>query len=160
MRRKIVGIGICMLLLTTCALPVYGTIAENQIKKSVVSPGDYLKVMFFGNRIRSYRYHIPPSYISSNPMSLVVVLHGHPDNAHDIQSIGMNAEADEEGFIVVYPNGHTYSLQWSWWNLRYFGRWGFFGIVGIMTLLMMLVLSGLSLKSSKHLLILMYHGFM
>ena len=56
---------------------------------------------------------------------------GLPDNAHDIQSIGMNAEADEEGFIVVYPNGHTYwrdftILQLSLMNLIYFGRWGYF----------------------------------
>jgi len=35
------------------------------------------------------------------------VFHGHPDNVNDIQSIGINAEADKEGFIAVYPNGHT-----------------------------------------------------
>jgi polyhydroxybutyrate depolymerase len=64
-------------------------------------------------------------------MPLVVVLHGFPDNAVHIQSIGMNAVADDEGFIVVYPNGHTYwrdstILQLSLMNLIYFGRWGYF----------------------------------
>jgi len=126
MKNKIIGIFVCMLLITTCVLPVCGTLSESTIKKSSVSPGDYLKVMFFGNRLRSYRIHVPPNYDGSNPMPLVVVLHGHPDNAVHIQSIGMNAEADEKGFIVVYPNGHTYSIQWSLMNLIYFGRWGYF----------------------------------
>jgi len=131
MKNKIVGICICMLLITTCVIPVCGTPSENNEKKSLVSPGDYLRFMFFGMRLRSYRIHVPPSYDGSNPMPLVVVLHGFPDNAVHIQSIGMNAEADDEGFIVVYPNGHT-SLQdpgqfyWGLWNLRYFYRWGYF----------------------------------
>src|SRR4030043_972806 len=100
MNKKIIGFFICMLLTTTCFMPVCGIVNASNLKKSSVSPGDYLQLMFFGNRLRSYRIHIPPSYDGSNPVSLVVVLHGFPDNAHDIQSIGMNAEADEEGFIV------------------------------------------------------------
>jgi polyhydroxybutyrate depolymerase len=126
MKNKIVGICICMLLITTCVLPVCGTVSVTKEKKSSVSPGDYLKVMFFGMRLRSYRLHVPPSYDGSNPVPLVVVLHGFPDNAVHIQSVGMNAKADEEGFIAVYPNGHTYSLQMALWNLIYFGRWGFY----------------------------------
>jgi polyhydroxybutyrate depolymerase len=126
MRRKIIGIFVCMLLITTCVVTVCGTLSESEIKKSSVSPGDYLKVMFFGMRLRSYRIHVPPSYNGLDAVPLVVVLHGFPDNAHDIQSIGMNAEADKEGFIVVYPNGHTYSLRWALMNVRYAGTWGFF----------------------------------
>jgi polyhydroxybutyrate depolymerase len=126
MKKKIIGIFVCMLMMTTCTIPVYGAVSASNDKKSSVSPGDYLKVMFFGMRLRSYRIHVPPSYDGSNPLPLVLVLHGHPDNAVHIQSIGMNAEADKEGFIVVYPNGHTYSIQWSLMNLIYFGRWGYF----------------------------------
>jgi polyhydroxybutyrate depolymerase len=126
MKNKIVGICICMLLITTCALPVCGTVSQSNVKKSSVSPGDYLRFMFFGMRLRSYRIHVPPSYDGSNPVPLVLVLHGFPDNAHDIQSIGMNAEADKEGFIAVYPNGHTYCLRWALTNVLYWGTWGFF----------------------------------
>ena len=93
MRNKIVGIFVCMLLITTCALPVCGTVNESNSKKSSVSPGDYLQFMFFDMRPRSYRIHVPPSYDGLNPMPLVLVLHGFPDNAHDIQSIGMNADS-------------------------------------------------------------------
>jgi polyhydroxybutyrate depolymerase len=134
MKTKIIGICICMLLIATCVIPVCGTLSESKIKKTLVSPGDYLKVMVFGMRLRSYRIHVPPSYDGSNPMPLVVVLHGFPDNAHDIQSIGMNIEADNEGFIAVYPNGHTFwrdlslygQVYYGLWNLVYFHRWGYF----------------------------------
>jgi polyhydroxybutyrate depolymerase len=126
MKKKIVGIFVCMLLITTCVIPVCITVSAINVKKSSVSPGDYLRVMFFDMRIRSYRIHIPSSYDGSKPVPLVLVLHGFPDNAHDIQSIGMNAEADKGGFIAVYPNGYTYSLQMALWNLIHFGTWGFF----------------------------------
>ncbi|OGS40853.1 MAG: hypothetical protein A3K77_05940 [Euryarchaeota archaeon RBG_13_31_8] len=131
MNKKIIGFFVCMLLTTTCLMPVCGIVNASNLKKSSVSPGDYLQLMFFGNRLRSYRIHVPPSYDGSNPVPLVLVLHGFPDNAHDIQSIGMNAEADEEGFIAIYPNGHTYwrdlrgQVYWGLINLRYFGGWGY-----------------------------------
>jgi polyhydroxybutyrate depolymerase len=38
---------------------------------------------------------------------------------------GLNAEADEDGFITVYPNGHTQSLQATLWALKNYGTWGF-----------------------------------
>ena len=125
MKKKIIGILVCMLLIAT-ALPVYGAVSESNLKKPTLSPGDYLRFMFFDMRLRSYRIHVPPSYDGSNPVPLVFVLHGFPDNAKDIQSVGMNAKADEEGFIAVYPNGHTYSLYWVLMNLIYFRSWGFF----------------------------------
>ncbi len=125
MKNKFIGICICMLLITTCVVPVCGVIDESTVKKSSISPGDYLRFMFFGMRLRSYRIHVPPSYDGSNPMSLVVVLHGFGSCAKAMLSVGMNEKADEEGFIVVYPNGHTYKLVDHLWSLLYGGHWGF-----------------------------------
>ena len=125
MKEKIVGIFVCMLLITTCVLPVIGIVSTNNIKKSSLSPGDYLRFMFFGMRLRSYRIHIPPSYNGSNPVPLVLVLHGFPGCAKDMQSVCMNVEADEEDFIAVYPNGYSYSLQNELWLLIHYGFWGF-----------------------------------
>ena len=125
MKEKIVGICICMLLITTCVIPVCGTLSESKIKKTSVSPGDYLKVMVFGMRLRSYRIHVPPSYDGSNPMPLVVVLHGFPMNAKQMESIvDMNPTADADGFIVVYPNGHL-TLQEALWEEKNWGTLGF-----------------------------------
>jgi polyhydroxybutyrate depolymerase len=126
MRTKIVGIFVCMLLITTCILPICGTVSTGNEKKSSVSPGDHLRFMFFGMRLRSYRIHIPQSYDGSNPVPLVLVLHGFPMCAKQMLSTGMNTEADKEGFIAVYPNGHTYSLKIALWELKNYGAWGFY----------------------------------
>ena len=111
MKKKIIGIFVCILLITICVLPVCGAMSESDLKKSSLSPGDYLCFMFFGMRPRSYRIHIPPSYDGSTPVPLVLVLHGFPGCAKAMLYVGMNAEADEEGFIAVYPNGHTPRLS-------------------------------------------------
>jgi polyhydroxybutyrate depolymerase len=124
-RNKLIGILICTLLLTICVIPVYGTVSENCLQKSSLSPGDYLRFTVFGMRVRSYRIHVPPSYDGLNPMSLVLVLHGFGSCAKGMLSVGMNAKADEEGFIAVYPNGHTYKLEDHLWSLLYAGQWGF-----------------------------------
>jgi polyhydroxybutyrate depolymerase len=61
---------------------------------------------------RSYRYYVPTTYTPDEPMSLVMVLHGRPDNSLGIASITeFNHFAEEEGFIVVYPDG---SNQQGW----------------------------------------------
>jgi polyhydroxybutyrate depolymerase len=60
---------------------------------------------------RSYIIHVPESYDGSRPTPLVIVLHGGGGNAKNIGNVsGFNEKADEEGFIVVYPDG-TGKLQ-------------------------------------------------
>jgi polyhydroxybutyrate depolymerase len=55
---------------------------------------------------RTYILHIPSSYDESKPVPLVVALHGGGGNAeHQRRVSGFNQLADEQGFIVVYPNG-------------------------------------------------------
>lgn len=55
---------------------------------------------------RSFNIHLPLSYSESEEWPLVVVLHGGGGNASSIErSTGFSELADEEGFIVVYPNG-------------------------------------------------------
>ena len=43
MRKKLVGIFVCMLMITTCAIPVYGTIRDFNIKKSSDTPDSFNK---------------------------------------------------------------------------------------------------------------------
>ena len=55
---------------------------------------------------RSYIIHVPESYDETMPTPLVLVLHGGGGNAKNIENVsGFNEKADEEGFIVVYPDG-------------------------------------------------------
>lgn len=55
---------------------------------------------------RTYLVHLPPGYNHSTQAPMVIVLHGgggNPRNADDMSR--MSEEADEEGFIAVFPAG-------------------------------------------------------
>ena len=85
---------------------------ENQDTKESLSPGDYLCFIRCDLRIRSYRLHIPPCYTGENPVPVVFVLHGsgvRKVNSKTMKNyVDMDEKADEEGFIVVYPNGRRF----------------------------------------------------
>ncbi len=58
---------------------------------------------------RTYLLHVPSSYNSSQPAPLVIMLHGYTGTStgHE-QYTGFSISADEEGYIVVYPDGIKY----------------------------------------------------
>lgn len=55
---------------------------------------------------RSYNLYVPLNFDASKPAAVVFVFHGGGGNADIMMSTsGFNEIADEEGFLVVYPNG-------------------------------------------------------
>jgi polyhydroxybutyrate depolymerase len=55
---------------------------------------------------RTYKLFIPSTYSPGSATPLVLNLHGHRGNAdQQMVSSAMNSVAEEEGFIVAYPNG-------------------------------------------------------
>lgn len=77
----------------------------------------YSRLPFQGED-RKYLVHLPPSYDPSVKMPLVVVLHGGGgDIGFAVRMFQFNAKADQEGFIVAYPNGsgrlHDHVLTWN-----------------------------------------------
>jgi polyhydroxybutyrate depolymerase len=55
---------------------------------------------------RTYLVHVPSGYAPEIPLPLVVVIHGAFDTAEGMERIsGFSRLADQEGFIVLYPNG-------------------------------------------------------
>ena len=59
-----------------------------------------------GDLERRYRIYIPEKYDANKATPVVVVFHGGGGNPESmIRLTGMNAKADESGFIVVYPFG-------------------------------------------------------
>jgi polyhydroxybutyrate depolymerase len=73
-------------------------------------------VRFHGFR-RTYRIHLPPSYNDARPLPMVVVVHGAFDNAKGMERFtGFSALADQEHFIVLYPNGIGILGYFQHWN--------------------------------------------
>lgn len=71
-----------------------------------VESGDHTRTLLWDGRQRSYIAHIPPGYDGSEPLPLVFDFHGGGGNANYARDMTLFSDkADEEGFIVVYPNG-------------------------------------------------------
>ena len=67
----------------------------------------------FGDRIRTYRTYVPPAYDPQQPSSLVIALHGRPDNGSGFAyRLDMNGVAKANDFIVAYPDG--IDLGWNY----------------------------------------------
>jgi polyhydroxybutyrate depolymerase len=50
--------------------------------------------------------HLPPAYDGGTRLPLIIVLHGGAGSGEHIQRVSeMDADADEYGFVVAYPNG-------------------------------------------------------
>lgn len=68
--------------------------------------GDHLIKLTVDDRNRSYRLHIPEQYDPAVQTPVVVAFHGSAMNGKMMANFsGLSAKADQEGFIVVYPNG-------------------------------------------------------
>jgi polyhydroxybutyrate depolymerase len=68
--------------------------------------GQYTESLIDGDRERNYILHLPPQYGSQENLPLVLAFHGGGGSALQLlDSCGLAAKADKEGFILVAPNG-------------------------------------------------------
>lgn len=66
-------------------------------------------------RTRTYNLHVPPSYTGKSPVPLVLVLHGWGGSGRGIETGSQfTAKANQEGFIVAYPNALGFPSTWSY----------------------------------------------
>jgi polyhydroxybutyrate depolymerase len=81
---------------------------------------DSIRVMWFDGRLRSYWVHIPPGY-NETSTPLVIVLHAGGSYSLFMQeNTGFSKKADDENFIVIYPNGVFRLIPWwRMWNGGY-----------------------------------------
>lgn len=79
-----------------------------------IPPGDHLRMLNFGALERSYLLHIPPNYDHGRPTSLVLAYHGISLDAQEMARISaLSRLADQQNFIVVYPNGTGTHQSWN-----------------------------------------------
>jgi polyhydroxybutyrate depolymerase len=87
--------------------------------------GDTTETLTAGGFDREYILHIPPSYDGSDPVPLVLNLHGLGSHAREQMDYSeLAGKADEEGFIVVAPQGTVTqfipSRHWNFTTLEAF----------------------------------------
>jgi len=59
-----------------------------------------------GGASRTYIVHVPPRVSEGRPLPIVIAFHGGGGNAPSFKAYaGLDAQADREGFVVVYPDG-------------------------------------------------------
>lgn len=75
-------------------------------RNSAIPAGDLAKTLIHDGTERTYVVHVPASYDGSQSVALVLDLHGGGGNANtQMRTSGFSQLADDQGFIVVYPNG-------------------------------------------------------
>lgn len=74
--------------------------------RAALKPGDDEQSLIHAGRTRTYTVHLPPNIATASSLPLVIVLHGGGGNANNAARMsGFSALADQENFIVVYPDG-------------------------------------------------------
>jgi poly(hydroxyalkanoate) depolymerase family esterase len=75
---------------------------------------------------RKYRLWVPPTHDKREPSPLVMMLHGCGQNARDLAKIcGLNAIAERNNFLVVYPEQTTKANPlrcWNWFDPKHQSR--------------------------------------
>lgn len=75
-------------------------------QKQPLAKGDAMGQLLHQGRQRSYYLHTPKSYNPKYPMPLVLAFHGYGSQGKDLAAnTGFNQLAEQEGFIIAYPNG-------------------------------------------------------
>ena len=82
------------------------------IHTSFAQPQDLDKTITVNNRERQYMIHLPPSFTSKTKLPVIFAFHGGGgEYKNPIRYYNLNNLADENGFIIVYPN--AVNKAWS-----------------------------------------------
>ena len=81
-------------------------IARAGASAETLGAGSHHVEIRYGGLGRSYIVHVPPQASSGKPLPVILNFHGGGSNAEQQERYsGMDATADRDGFIAVYPNG-------------------------------------------------------
>lgn len=97
-------------------ISVKGTVGCGEA--AIVAPGTSAnQVLISQGQRRSYRLHVPSGYSATSQTSLVLNFHGDGGDGGQMEEYtGLSALADEQGFLVAYPNGLPTVYGWTAWG--------------------------------------------
>lgn len=80
----------------------------------IARPGTSIQRIESGGLERNYLLHVPPGYDGSQPVPLVISLHGLASNAIQQATYSRwNDVADAQTFVAVYPQGTGRPARWN-----------------------------------------------
>ncbi len=82
-----------------------------------LAAGDHPIDVDVAGHTRTAIVHVPPAYDPEKPTAIILCFHGGASNPRQqIKDCGLNAKADEAGFVVVYPDGSGRVPAFRTWN--------------------------------------------
>jgi len=89
----------------------------DQPKWPPLEPGDYSFSLHYRGIDRTWLVHMPPQAANHQPLPMVLNFHGAGSNGKQEEHYSrMDAAADRDGFIAVYPNGTGRLANHYTWN--------------------------------------------
>jgi polyhydroxybutyrate depolymerase len=107
-RRAVVIAPVLVVLISLVALGPVSVTPARAADPPALAPksGTYQFSLTFDGLHRDYLLHVPPAAALGQPLPLVMNLHGATQNAQlEEVTSGMDTNADQNGYLVVYPNG-------------------------------------------------------
>ena len=111
---------LAILVLLGCTVAAAGTWATGpslrceRPQRGSVQVGWSARTVVSGGRERCYYLYVPAGYDPARPAPLVVSLHGFLSNpASQAWLSGWHKLADQEGFLVAYPQGTSWPQRWN-----------------------------------------------
>jgi polyhydroxybutyrate depolymerase len=91
--------------------------ARTSAGAAAFGPGSHRVEIQYGGLGRSYVVHVPPKAAGANALPVILNFHGAGSNADQQERYsGMDATADREGVVAVYPNGTGRGTRALTWN--------------------------------------------
>ena len=104
-----------------CSSPLFGLICllaalmAATAQSTPLGPGNHTRTLMMGDQQRTYLVHVPKGHDLKQAAPVILALHGAAMNGPLMAGFcGLNETSDNEGFIVVYPNGTGAGLFLIW----------------------------------------------